>query len=214
MYCSFIARDRQILQIIRESQAIYFCSISTSPYFLQEIAFSCVVDSNKCSLGASSCNEPPILRQREARDTGSVCINKLGLPCPIVFHPNLPLLGTGANKHDRPGLLRHSAEALGVGRRLDLVHELKVREVVDEDFVLEYHDDAVAPEPDASYGGAEGELPDAAALVVVPDHDLVRRVVGIIAAADEREYVAAEQHLDDAAVVTFLAPLASHFEEL
>ena len=115
-----------------------------------------------------------------------------------MFHPNLPLLGTGANKHDRPGLLRHSAEALGVGRRLDLVHELKVREVVDEDFVLEYHDDAVAPEPDASYGGAEGELPDAAALVVVPDHDLVRRVVGIIAAADEREYVAAEQHLDDA----------------
>jgi hypothetical protein len=34
--------------------------------------------------------------------------------------------------------------------------------------------------------------------VIVPDHDLVGRVVGVIFAADEREYVAAEQHLDDA----------------
>jgi hypothetical protein len=78
------------------------------------------------------------------------------------------------------------------------VQQLKVHEVVDENFVLEHHDDALAPETNAPDGGAEGELPNAAALVIVPDHDLVGRVVGVISAADEHEYVAAEQHLDAA----------------
>jgi hypothetical protein len=76
-------------------------------------------------------------------------------------------------------------------------NSFKVREVVDEDFVLEHHDDALAPETNAPDRGAEGELPDAAALVTVLDHDLVGRVMGVISAADECEYVAAEQHLDD-----------------
>jgi hypothetical protein len=34
--------------------------------------------------------------------------------------------------------------------------------------------------------------------MIVLDHDFVGRVMGVISAADEREYVAAEQHLDDA----------------
>ena len=71
------------------------------------------------------------------------------------------------------------------------MQQLKVREVVDEDFVLEHHDDALAPETNAPDGGAEGELPDATALVIIRDHDLVGRVVGVISVADNREYVAA-----------------------
>jgi|UPI0002215A27 hypothetical protein len=33
--------------------------------------------------------------------------------------------------------------------------------------------------------------------MIALDHDFVGRVMGVISAADEREYVAAEQHLDD-----------------
>lgn len=78
------------------------------------------------------------------------------------------------------------------------MHELKVRKVVDEDLALQDDDDAVAAEADAAHGGLEGELPDAAALVVVPDHHLVGRVVRGVPTADEREDVAPEEHLDDA----------------
>jgi hypothetical protein len=71
----------------------------------------------------------------------------------------MPLLGTRANKHNGLGLLCHSVEALRVAQSVDLVQQLKVREVVDEDFVLEHHDDALAPETNAPDEGAEGELP-------------------------------------------------------
>lgn len=70
--------------------------------------------------------------------------------------------------------------------------ELQIGEVVDKNLLKEDDDDAIAAEADGDDGGAEGELADAAALVIVPDHDLVGRVV----AADDGEDVAAEKHLD------------------
>ena len=97
-----------------------------------------------------------------------------------------------------PGCCDTAQRPLGLLKVSIWCNSFKVREVVDEDFVLEHHDDALAPEMNAPDRGAEGELPDAAALVTVLDHDLVGRVMGVISAADEREYVAAEQHLDDA----------------
>ena len=50
--------------------------------------------------------------------------------------------------------------------------ELEIGKVVDEDFLREDDDDAVAAEADAPDLGAERELANAAGLVVVPDHDL------------------------------------------
>jgi len=120
-----------------------------------------------------------------------------------VFHANLTLVQTGARENERIGRLRNRTEPLRVWNGLNLVHELEVREVVDKDLLFDDDNDAVAAEADAAHGGAEGELADAVALVVVPDHDLVGRVLRVRPAADEGEDVAEEEHLhvaDSAAV--------------
>ena len=82
------------------------------------------------------------------------------------------------------------------------MQHLEIGEVVDEDLVGEDDDDSVAAETDAFNFGAEGELADAAGLVVVPDHDLVGRIAGFGGGgggggADEGEDVAAEEHVDE-----------------
>lgn len=71
----------------------------------------------------------------------------------------------------------------------------RTRKVVREHLVLERHDDAVAPQPHGAHLRLEAQLADALALVVVPDHHFVRGVLRRAAAADEREDVAAEEHL-------------------
>ena len=53
----------------------------------------------------------------------------------------------------------------------------------------------------------EAELADAAVLEIVPDHDLVARVPRALAAANERQQIAAEQHLDDADEIALRADL-------
>lgn len=59
------------------------------------------------------------------------------------------------------------------------------------------HDYSVSPKLDRLDLGAEGEFTDAPGLVVVPDHDLVERVLGSGRATDEGQDVAAEEHLHD-----------------
>ncbi|KAJ6828389.1 putative autophagy-related protein 18a [Iris pallida] len=135
--------------------------------------------------------------------------DELGLLRPVVLHPHLPFLAPGAHQHERPLLLRDLAQAPRVRNRLDLVHQLQVREVVDEDLVVEDDDDAVAAEADGADLGAKEEVADAAGLVVVPDHDLVCGVAGAGAAADEDDDVAAEEHGDDADAAAGVAELAA-----
>ena len=83
-----------------------------------------------------------------------------------------------------------------VGDGVGLVQDLEVGEVVDVDLVLQDHDDAISAQSHGPDLDAEGELADAPALVVVPDHHLVRGVSRRSPAAHEREDVAAEEHLD------------------
>ena len=70
--------------------------------------------------------------------------------------------------------------------------ELQIGEVVDEDLLKKDDDDAITAEADGGDGGAERELADASALMVVPDHDLIGRVM----AAEDGKDVAPEKHLD------------------
>ena len=53
---------------------------------------------------------------------------------------------------------------------------------------------------------AEVELPNAAALVVVPDHHFVGRVLRVSAAADDGQDVAAVEHLHDANAIVEVSP--------
>jgi hypothetical protein len=94
------------------------------------------------------------------------------------------------------------ADASRVGYGLDLMKQFEIGEVVYVDLVLENDDDAIPSEAHSANLGSEGELPDAPVLLVVPNHDFVGRIQGLLAAADQCQDVAAEEHLHhgDAAV--------------
>ena len=74
----------------------------------------------------------------------------------------------------------------------------QIREVVDVNLVLEDDDDLVAAQAHGADLDAEAELADASGLMVVPYHHLVGGIARGAAAPDERQDVAAEEHLDDA----------------
>lgn len=75
------------------------------------------------------------------------------------------------------------------------MHQLKVREIIHK-YLLLYHDNyPITAEPNAANGSAERKLPNAPSLVVIPDHDLVGRVLRVGPTANESQYVAAEEHL-------------------
>ena len=56
---------------------------------------------------------------------------------------------------------------------------------------------AISPKPHGFDFASKAELSDASVLMVIPYHNLVRRIPRILPAADKGEDVAAEQHLDD-----------------
>lgn len=139
----------------------------------------------------------PILRESKASNPGIMSHDELRPLRSVVLNPNLSFLQTRAHQHHRASTLRDRTQSLRVRNRLNLMQQLKIREVVDKDLLLEDDDDPIPPEPNGSNIGPEGELSDAPALVIVPDHDLVGRILRIGSAADEREYVASEEHLHD-----------------
>lgn len=121
---------------------------------------------------------------------------ELGPLRPVMLDPNLTLLEPGAHQDHRTRHMGDLAESLGVGDGLNLVQELEVGEIVHEDLLHQDHHDSVPPEPHPFDLRPKRQLADAPGLVVVPDHDLVDRVLRVGSAPDEGEYVAAEQHLD------------------
>lgn len=56
----------------------------------------------------------------------------------------------------------------------------------------------VASQSNGFDNGTELEFGDALVLIVVPDHDLGRRILWMLAAANERQYIASKQHLYNA----------------
>lgn len=83
-----------------------------------------------------------------------------------------------------------------------MVQKAEVAEVIDVDLRRQRHHHALAAQLDSLDVGAKGQLPYAPVLMVVPDHDLVRREARIDPAADEGQDVAAKEHLDDTDAAT------------
>ena len=75
---------------------------------------------------------------------------------------------------------------------------LEVLEVVDEDLVLERDHDLVPPQPHPKNLAVKPKLSYPLALVVVPNEHLFCRKGGKVPAPNDREEVAAEEHLDNA----------------
>lgn len=75
---------------------------------------------------------------------------------------------------------------------------LQVGKVVEVDLRRKDDDDAVAPHLHCNHLGPEVQLPDASVLVIVPHHYLCLWPARRTAAADERQEVAAKEHLDAA----------------
>lgn len=76
--------------------------------------------------------------------------------------------------------------------------KFQICKVVDEELLKEDDNDPIAAESDGFDVGAEGQLADTPALVVIPDHHLVRRILRLRTTSDERKDVAAEEHLNNA----------------
>lgn len=165
---------------------------------LEQGAIQGIENPNEGALGASGGKHTAILGESEASDSGIVSHDELGPLGGIMLHPDLTLLQPWTRQHHRPRNMWYLAETLRVRNGLNLVENLKIGEIVYEYLVRENHNDSVPSETNPFDLRSERELADAPWLVVVPDHNLVRRVAGIGTAADEGEYVATEEHVDEA----------------
>ncbi len=132
---------------------------------------------------------------------------------------NDALFLVGASK-DCAGLIgTQRTEAFGVFERVDGFDQFQVTEVVNVYSFLENNDHPILVKPNRessdhllvfpqSHGldrGLEAEFADALELVVVPEEHFIERELGMVAAADEGQYITSEEHFDyaDAAVEVY-----------
>lgn len=98
-----------------------YCSICTSSHLLQQSAINRIKDPNESPFRARRSQELAVLREREACDPRIVRHDEFRPLRRVMLDPHLPLLEPWADQHERPCRLRHDAEPLGVGDRLNLV---------------------------------------------------------------------------------------------
>ena len=163
---------------------------------MKQCSINGIEDPDQSPLRTRRGEQLAVRGERKACDPRVVRHDKLGPLRRVVLDANLALLQPGADQDQRRGRLRDRAEALRVRDGLYLVEQLQVREVVHVHLLLQNDDDPVATEPHRTDLGPERELTDAPALMVVPDHDFVGRVLRVRPAADEGQDVAPEEHLD------------------
>jgi hypothetical protein len=64
------------------------------------------------------------------------------------------------------------------------MHQLEVREIVDKNLLLKNDNNPIPPKPDGSNIGPEREFSDTSALVIIPNHNLIRRILRIRSATN------------------------------
>uniref|UniRef100_A0A0A9E8J4 Uncharacterized protein n=1 Tax=Arundo donax TaxID=35708 RepID=A0A0A9E8J4_ARUDO len=94
------------------------------------------------------------------------------------------------------------------------MEQLQISEVVNIYLPLKYNHNVVLSQFHSPDIRAKGELSNATALVIIPDHHLVRRVLHIGATAYKSKDVATEQHLDNPKPATFKIPPESFLERV
>uniref|UniRef100_A0A0A9DTC2 Uncharacterized protein n=1 Tax=Arundo donax TaxID=35708 RepID=A0A0A9DTC2_ARUDO len=86
------------------------------------------------------------------------------------------------------------------------MEQLQIREVVNIYFALKNNHNVILPQFYSPNIGAEGELSNATALVIIPDHHLVRRILHVGATTYKSKDVATEQHFDNPKPTTLEIP--------
>ena len=104
----------------------------------------------------------PIQGEADASQAAGVGLrNEVRSPVVQVLDPNLPQLQPRADQDCAILLGRQSAQTQWVVNGFQLLELLEVLEVVNEDLVLERHDDLVPPKLDAQNSAVEAELAEA-----------------------------------------------------
>lgn len=94
-------------------------------------------------------------------------------------------------------MIREAAQSIRVRRGLNLMDELTIHKTVNRYLVLE-NDHKVFPRQfDGSDVGPERELANGIVLVIIPDRQLVLRILLVGSLTHNTEYVGTEQHLDN-----------------
>jgi hypothetical protein len=125
-----------------------------------------------------------ILRESEASYSGIMSHDEFGPFRSVVLDPNLTFLQTWTYQNHRTNTLRNSTQTLRVGNGFNLMHQLEVREIVDKNLLLKNDNNPIPPKPDGSNIGPEREFSDTSALVIIPNHNLIRRILRIRSATN------------------------------
>mmetsp|Transcript_23786 Transcript_23786/g.57654 ORF Transcript_23786/g.57654 Transcript_23786/m.57654 type:complete len:173 (+) Transcript_23786:775-1293(+) len=115
----------------------------------------------------------------------------------------MSFLQARADKYSVACIRAKSTEPFGVFDGLDVIDKLQIRKIVHIDLVFKNHHDSISSQFYCLYFGTEAEFSNAPVLMIVPDHNFVRRESRVSASANEGKNVATEQHLNvsDAALV-------------
>mmetsp|Transcript_30886 Transcript_30886/g.35281 ORF Transcript_30886/g.35281 Transcript_30886/m.35281 type:complete len:250 (-) Transcript_30886:15-764(-) len=198
VHCAFVRRAPQPFRFYVDSYAINFSFVRAPPELLDGLAGGGVEEPDDRALVAGRREQRALEVQRDAgyrRVVRLDGVRLLRLLVVVDVHADAALALFEAGEEGLLGRVAHRTQALGVLDRLDRVDQLEVAEVVHVNPGFEHDNDLVLAQPDGLDLVFEGELADALLLVVVPEHDLVHRILGVVATADQRQDVAPEQHL-------------------
>jgi hypothetical protein len=173
-------------------------NLCTSPNFLQWFAAQCIKHPQDRALFRGRDQPRAVEIQGHARQVGCVRLDLVRPPLLEDLNPNVSLVAARARQHRLVACGGEGAQTLGVRDGVDLVRAHKVRELVDQDLVLEHDDDLVSPEPHCAYLMPEGQLPYIFFPLIVPYNHLVRWEAPIVRCPYESKDVAAEQHFYEA----------------
>lgn len=164
---------------------------------LEQRTIQSVKNPNQSPLTTCRCQQPPILAKSKAHQPGVMSHHKLSPLRPVMLNPHLPLLQTRTNQHHPTRNMRNLTQSFRITNGFNLMQELQVSKIINVNLLQKYRHNAVSAQPHRLDLRAEGEITDAAGLVVVPDHDFINGVLRLGTAADQGKDVATKKHLND-----------------
>jgi len=198
-----------------ECQAVDVRFVDSSPQLLDFVAVRAVEDPDQGALFAGRRELRAIPIERDLAELTVVRRHDLSRFEVVVLDMYTPRFDAG-HREDVAAAGTESAQTSGILHGLELMKQLKVREIIYIHLVLQHHHNPISAQFDCLHVTLELQFCNALVLKIIPYHHLVRWESWILAASNNGQNVAPEEHLHDsnASIASLEASVKSLLERV